>query len=294
MAPHLALGSAHFGARYGIDADRAQSREEIAGILDAAAAAGISLIDTAAEYGASEKIIGELDGGPQRFNVITKTVKIPEGSSPSDAATLVAEGLDHSLKRLRRSSVYAVLVHRSADLLGPNGPAIHGVLRLAKEAGQVGKIGVSAYAPEEIEAAVERFAIDIAQCPINVFDQRATTSLASFRRSNVEIHARSVFLQGLLLRPPGALPAALSFAKKPLERFGKRSIEIGLTRAQAAVAFVANYPDVYAIIAGVRSLQELGELVKAVDAPIPPHVFRDLATNDPRLISPSTWFADSE
>lgn len=71
----------------------------------------------------------------------------------------------------------------------------------------VKNIGVSVYEGKQIDGILERFDIDLIQLPLNVLDQRLLHSghLAKLKNAGIEIHARSVFLQGLLLVSPAEL-----------------------------------------------------------------------------------------
>ena len=77
-----------------------------------------------------------------------------------------------------------------------------------KSDGLVEKIGLSAYTPEEIAKASTLIDLDIVQVPFNIIDRRLleTGWLNRLHDSGVEIHARSIFLQGLLLEDPQNLP----------------------------------------------------------------------------------------
>ena len=72
----------------------------------------------------------------------------------------------------------------------------------------INKIGVSVYDVDELEEIIDTHQIDIVQLPSNIFDQRFMKSgiLARLKSLEVEIHARSTFLQGLLLRPLEVTP----------------------------------------------------------------------------------------
>ena len=72
----------------------------------------------------------------------------------------------------------------------------------------VSKVGISIYSPEILEAVSKIFCMDIVQAPFNIFDQQILSSGWSdkLKQNGVEIHTRSVFLQGLLLMKRSSLP----------------------------------------------------------------------------------------
>jgi aryl-alcohol dehydrogenase-like predicted oxidoreductase len=156
--------------------------------------------------------------------------------------------------------------------------------------GQVEKIGVSVYTAEEIEVVMEALRPELIQVPVSVFDQRLLRSghLRALKASGVEVHARSIFLQGLLLMEPEALPVGLERARAPLESFRALARSQSLTLVESALGFVLGLPEVDVAICGVNSSGHLGEICSQAK-PLRPEAFRDIAVEDPFLVNPSQW-----
>ena len=131
------------------------------------------------------------------------------------------EGFARSLARLRTDHVYGLLVHGGSDLLGPEGARLAEWLLLQREKGRAARVGVSIYEPDEAREIFERFDFDIVQAPLNVLDQRMITSgtLEWLSERRVEVHVRSVFLQGALLAGPGRLRGRAARLEPVLERY---------------------------------------------------------------------------
>ena len=72
---------------------------------------------------------------------------------------------------------------------------------------------VSVYTIEKLKKIINKFKIDLVLLPFNIFDQRTLKKnfLKSLKEKNIEIHARTSFLQGLLLMPRKDIP--LKFSK---------------------------------------------------------------------------------
>ena len=110
--------------------------------------------------------------------------------------------IKNSLKRLNVQSLHGLLLHNSKDLLSDKGKMLVDSLKKIKSNGLVNKIGVSVYAPSEFDRIFDLIKIDIVQAPLNIIDRRFETSgLLTKLYNGIEIHIRSVFLQGLLLMP---------------------------------------------------------------------------------------------
>ena len=106
-----------------------------------------------------------------------------------------------SIKNLNVSRLYGLLLHNPDVLLGQNGSEIVRELNSLKDEGYVEKIGVSIYEPEKLEDILKVFDIDIVQLPFNIFNREVylTGWAEKLKSKNIEIHVRSVFLQGILL-----------------------------------------------------------------------------------------------
>ena len=71
-----------------------------------------------------------------------------------------------------------MLLHRSSDLVGPQGAALYAAMRELQEAGKVRKIGLSIYAPAELDVYEDMYTFDLIQAPINLVDRRLASGVA--------------------------------------------------------------------------------------------------------------------
>lgn len=236
----IALGTAQFGLDYGITNEAGRVPEaDVTAILSLATELGIDTLDTAFLYGDAEQVIGELAGESERFRIVTKTPKFSDCADSGEAVVRLRSSLGTSLERLGRSSLGALLVHDADDLLGPHGEDLWAAMAAFKAEGRVGQIGVSIYEGAQVDAALERFRPDVVQLPINPLDRRLIEGgqLARLADAGVEVHARSLFLQGLLLEDPSRIPTWLSPIRFAVEQLDARAGEHGLTRLEAVIAW---------------------------------------------------------
>jgi aryl-alcohol dehydrogenase-like predicted oxidoreductase len=192
--------------KYGIAGSGQMAATEVARVLRKAAEAGVELLDTAPAYGESESVIGKISLREPVGGVVTKVAV--DAVSAADVRSSCLK----SLERLRRTSLYGLLVHRTNSLLELNGCEIWKELEALKEEGKVERIGVSVYSPQEMSVLLDKFPLDMIQVPLSVLDQRMIRSnlLKKAKDMGVEIHARSVFLQGILLMDEHSIPKHLS------------------------------------------------------------------------------------
>ncbi|MBA3656266.1 MAG: aldo/keto reductase [Gemmatimonadaceae bacterium] len=257
-------------------------------ILARARDAAINTLDTAIAYGVSESRLGAL--GIEDFGVITK---LPPYAGPqSGVAAWAREQVNGSLRRLRLPRLKGLLLHKSRQLLEPAGEDLYSALVAMKADGLVEQIGISLYDPGELDQLWTRFPLDVVQAPFNVVDRRMLTSgwLLRLQSSGVEFHARSAFLQGLLLMPYAERPAAFARWSPLWEAWHRWLREQDSTALQACLAFVLSQEGVDRIVVGVDTLNQFDEILRSVEAAAPTiNPPLSLASEDADLVNPSHW-----
>jgi aryl-alcohol dehydrogenase-like predicted oxidoreductase len=283
----LALGTVQFGLEYGIANHAGRvTMDAAASIVRHARAAGMDTLDTAAAYGDSEARLGTI--GVADWRVVSKLS--PFAESCDDMSGWVTASVRESLTRLKVPELYGLLLHRPDQLLGPGGDRLFDALQQLKAEGLVRKIGVSIYDPSELEALWPRFACDLVQAPFNLLDRRLVTSgwLARLAAEGVELHVRSVFLQGLLLMSSERREPAFRRWTPLWEGFDHWLAETGMTPLEACLRDALSLPEIARVIVGVDSLQQLLEILAASDGP-PDPVPDAMRTEDRDLLNPSRW-----
>jgi len=282
----LALGTVQFGTDYGaFNAEGRVDEAMVVACLDRAQARGIDLLDTARAYGESEAVLGRLDAA-SRFRIVTKVPGL--GGAGADG---IARSIEASLAALRTDRVHAVLLHDAADLTGAGADPIWRRLEALVEGGVAGKVGVSVYDPGQALALAARYPLGIVQAPYSAFDQRMRMegAFSALVETRVEIHARSIFLQGFALADPGALPPHLCAHRHALEGFRVLAESHGLTPLQLALAAAEREPAIARIVVGVQSLANLDEILDAAGLDLPIPDLAECASDAAALINPSLW-----
>jgi aryl-alcohol dehydrogenase-like predicted oxidoreductase len=283
----LALGTVQFGLDYGIANARGRTpHDEVARILERAASAGMDTLDTAAAYGLAEQVLGEI--GVKGWRVVSKVPPVPLDCE--DGQSWVMRHVEGSLKTLGIDRLDGLLLHRSADLTGPQGTAIAQGLRVVRAQGCSRQVGVSVYSPQALHALPEDVPLDLVQGPLSVLDQRMVSEdvVAQRMGQGTAFHARSVFLQGLLLmnaqtRPPHFMPWAALWA-----RWDALVRQHGGHAAAMCLGYVKAQPLASRVVVGVNTLAQLEEILAAW-AQAPTFDASDLACDDPLLLEPYNW-----
>ncbi|HEV7603963.1 MAG TPA: aldo/keto reductase [Candidatus Limnocylindrales bacterium] len=289
----IGLGTAQFGLDYGISNRSGRvTPDEGRRILALAATAGVRVIDTAAAYGDAEARLGRWLPKDHPFSIVTKLSRPSGEPPPTSTAGGVVDAVHRSLERLRTTRVHGLLAHDPADLLGPDGSELWRAMESVRDAGAVDRIGASVYSAWEIDALLERYPLELVQVPLNVLDQRLVRSghLAQLKAAGVEVHARSAFLQGLLLMDPaGHLDRHFDPARGAIGAFQSAARATGRSPLQAAVAYALSVPEVDVAVFGVTRADEFAEILSAEATPLPQDWFAPFALEDERILNPSMW-----
>ena len=285
----LAIGTAQFGLNYGIANKVGRvSSGEARNLLLCARERGVRTLDTAASYGDSERCLGEI--GVNEWEIISKIPPLPQITQNLDLHKWFEETLHRSLERLRVNTITGLLLHQPSDLIGAYGEVLYSLLADAKKAGITKKIGISVYTPAELDILVDRHPIDIVQLPFNILDQRFAELgwLTRLNKAGIEVHSRSVFLQGLLLMSADARPKKFLGWSKLWDRWDQwlKNSEMSPLVACLSVALMQKKID--RVVIGFDNLAQFEQLC---DTNIGPGMefptFTDCAIEE--LINPSTW-----
>ena len=283
----LGLGAAQFRFE-GVAGARGRGPEaEIGEILNVAARCGVGVLDAATPFDSAETMLGDAMPAGAPFRIMVKTARCDRGPDFVEAEARA------SLRRLGVASADAIIVQSAGDLFGRHGPALWDKLNDLKDQGLFNRIGVSALASDDPVGLARRFRPDILQAPASLVDQRllASGALAAVAEMGVEVHLRSIFLQGLLFLPPDRMPAPLKDAASSLSRVRRMIAEGRSDPLQAALGFALARPEATAVIVGVTSAAELSAVVAAAASPPPELDWGGMAINDPAALDSHRWAA---
>ena len=284
----LGLGTAQFGLDHGLSNLRGRMSEtEAKATLGLAADHGVQLLDTSAAFGAAEEVIGRAMPRTRPFRIVTRTIAVDAGLSNVEAQAR------RSLRALGVPKAYALLVGGAEDLTGPHGDELWKMVQGLKGEGLFEKVGVSATSNDSPAALARRFKPDIVQVPVSLLDQRLVQSgdLERLADQGVEVHLRSIFMQGLLFLPRDGLPPALTDAGPRLSRIRREIAEAGADPLQAALAFALQRPEAQSVIVGVASAAELRAIIAAATAPSPDLDWANLSLDPGSVHGAGLWAA---
>ena len=291
----LCIGTAQFGTAYGItNVNGRLEIEEIKEILELIRKNNIKFIDTARSYGDSEKIIGKIiHKNDEFFKIITKiSPHFTKRLSRRDQFHEWTKIFEDSLTRLNKNMIEGILIHSNKLNLNQRLILMDCLLEL-KNRGMVKKIGWSIYEEKDFEL-INLKNIDLVDLPFSIYDQRLMASgfLKKIYEEGIEVHARSIFLQGLILTNSSNWPKWVDSRDNELHEYMQKKISsIGSTPIEMAISFVKSCPYVDALVFGFSSTRELLEIIKVFN-----NQSRFTSTNDfcnvnfsRKLLDPRLW-----
>lgn len=265
MLNEFTLGTAQLGMEYGRvnDAGKPRRREAIE-IVRQAIASGVRMIDTARGYGESEAVLGEALEG-LKATVVTKldVSGLDAVASEVEARRGAEESIEASCRALRSSRLDTVLLHNWRHRYEWRRAAWRRLLEF-RDAGKIARLGASVYEPAEAMEALRDPDVEHLQIPMNVLDWRwkaAGVDRAITQRPGIVIHARSSFLQGILIHPAERWPRVAGFdggdCVRTLARlareFGRESV------ADLCLAYVRSLPWITSVVVGCETLRQLDD-----------------------------------
>lgn len=250
----IVIGTAQFGMNYGINNKTGQvSLNEINTILKYATNNEISFIDTAYSYGNSESRLGEaiIKNGTV-FNIISKLQKC----SRNDVRAYFFE----SINRLNIDTLYGYLYHNFKTYL--NDKSTYDELLKLKKEEKVKKIGFSLYYPNELEILFnDNIQFDLLQVPYNLLDKRFEPYFNKLKNRGIEIHIRSVFLQGLIFLDYNKLSNKLLAFKNVLIKLNEYAKINGMHLDEIALGFSLTNSLIDKVVVGIDNSDQLSKLI---------------------------------
>tara|TARA_A100001011_G_C14225339_1_gene806343 strand:- start:586 stop:1449 length:864 start_codon:yes stop_codon:yes gene_type:complete len=275
------IGSANFTQKYGADSTKINNYE-IKKILNLAKKNNIYKIDTAEAYLQEKQIFKKLN---KKFKFLTKITPDQNWTS-SEFCELK---LSNHLKCLNSDKVEVIFFHDIKILLTKNGKKIFKNLQdLKKNKKFFYKIGLSIYDTSSLNYITSNYDIDVIQCPYNLIDKRilSTGWFDKLKKLNIEVHARSIFLQGLLVNKSVHKMKYFRKWKKKISQWFNSLENSKISPIDYCLSDILN-SDFDKVVIGINNLANFKEIInfKKIDT----NKILNLKIDDIKLIDPRKW-----
>ena len=280
----LGLGTAQFGLDQPPGARGRPREAEARDILSIAGRSGLTVLDVPRGSASADTHLRTALPQPIPFKITLTAVR------PDRGPELVEAELRAQMVRIGVERVDTLLAPSATDLFSPLGPQLWDKLKEMKDKGLAKRIGVPVYASDDPVGVARRFKPDLVQAPASLLDQRLLLdgTLAEIAELGIEVHLRSIFLNGVLFLPPDRAPSHLKAAAGRISRARRLIAEGKADPLQAALGFALTRPEASAVIVGVTSAAEMTAVVAAAMSPPPELDWDEMALDDPDALA---WVA---
>ena len=283
----IILGSANFNQNYGIKRNFIKTKE-IKKLLRTAFKNKIITIDTSPLYAKSEKIIGQLN--KNRFEIISKIPKKPTNIRGKNIKYWLAKNTKTSLENLKIKKFECLLLQNASTLLSRDGNEIYKSINSLKTKKLTKKIGISIYDFNILDKILKKFKFDLIQVPLNILDRRLleTKWIKKLKKKKIEVHVRSVFLQGILFLKHDHLPKKIKKLSSywiVWENWLKKN---QLSPLQACLSFIFNQPNLDGIVVGCDNVNQLNQILESKKQKNN-FILPNLNIRNKKLIDPREW-----
>ena len=286
----IVLGTVQFGLDYGINNFSGKPSENLVKeILDEAYKEGVKFLDTAEAYGDAHEVIGNYHKkSGNKFRIITKF-----SSTKTDLPANFSKRVEQHLVDLNVETLYCYMFHSFDDFKIHYKENASEIFQL-KEAGVIEKFGVSVYNNTEIETLLDFPEVDLIQLPFNLLDNAKQRSeiLLKAKERGVEIHTRSVYLQGLFFKDLNTLSSKLLPLKQELDKVNSISNSTGIKISDLSFTYVFQQDYIDKILIGVDTVEQLRINLEATNTIIPKSIMDKIDSinvEDKSLLNPSNW-----
>jgi aryl-alcohol dehydrogenase-like predicted oxidoreductase len=274
----LVVGTVQFGLPYGI-ANRTGQPDlaEVCAILECAIEGGATTLDTAAEYGESEVVLGRAlrrIGALDRVTLVSKVRRLKQMErehSAENVRSWIRDSVMCSLEHLGVEALPLCLFHDTQDV------AYIDVLLDLKREGWIQHVGVSVATPDQIEMVLTIPGVEAIQVAASVLDQRALRcgGLARAVDAGLVVFVRSIYLQGLLVMPVEQIIPELKEVVPVRQVLERICLEAGLTMPELALRYALSIRGVTGVLVGTETAAQMAENVAiAGRGPLPTDVIR--------------------
>ena len=283
----LCFGTANFVNNYGILKKKNNfPQKKIKNILELLKKNKINNIDTAISYKNVEKKIGHFN--LKSFSIFTKLPKLPKKCIDIKKWSLM--NINYSLNNLNKKRLPGVFIHHSEDLIGKNKIKLYEALIFLKRKKLINKIGVSIYNFNTLDKILNEFKIDMIQVPFNILDRRLITKnyLNKIKKKKIQIHVRSIFLQGILLTNIKKMPKKFLKWKNLFKAWHTWLERNRLSKLQACLNFILSFKQIDLIIFGACSKTQIEQIINTVNRSTKLYP-KNIISNNLQLIDPRQW-----
>ena len=253
----LIIGCAQTDENYGLS-----KHKKFEEVLNNAIKSGINFLDTSPHYKNNNSIIKKFTN--KKNSQIISKLKF-NYNLDRNFETKIKKAIEEELSSYNVDNLYAILIHDPLlPLNSDKWKIVSKVLNKYKKKNLIKKIGISIYNTFELDNILNIFTPDIIQFPLNVFYQSFTNIelLKKLKKKKIELHARSIFLQGSLLKKLYELNPELKIWNKEFSKWSKFLSKNKINALKASLIFALKNSLIDKFVIGLDNKKQFQDLKK--------------------------------
>ena len=275
------LGVTQFGLDYGLlNQYNSNKKKKLKQILNFSKKKQINSLYTSKYYGNANKFLAT-----ENLNYFKIYLKF---KSQDLLKKFFSKELEKIKRKLKKKDLVLIL-DGFENLKNRERLKIYNILLDLKKNKKINRFGYSIYSFKNLKKICHKFKPNILQCPYNVIDRRLEEKkLLQFLKINkIEVHVRSIFLQGLLILHYSKHSRKFSKWKKFFKKFDDQIQHYKTSNLNGCLNFIEKNKYIDKILLGVNNLDQLKEICSfKYNEKIK---FPNIYVKDERLINPSKW-----
>jgi aryl-alcohol dehydrogenase-like predicted oxidoreductase len=281
----IILGTANFLNYYGIEKKLIGSKKVLK-ILNYCKKNRIINIDTAESYNNFFKLRLNFN----KFKINTKIIFDISKIKNKKYLAFLKSKIKKNIKKKNINQYNSILIHNFYEIKKKNDfKIINQFLIDIKQEGLAKYTGASLYDIKEINYIKFFDTIDILQFPLNFlnrsFDKK---TLINLKKKGIFLYARSVFLQGLLLKNTKELNKKLS-REKIFQNLDKWYIKNPISRLEACLGYIKSFKNIIdGFIIGIDDFSQIIEIIKIWKSKKINFPYK-IYSNKKKIIDPRKW-----
>ncbi len=275
------LGVTQFGLNYGLlNQHNLNKKKKLKQILKYSKKKGINSLYTSPYYGNANKFLAS-----ENLNNFTIYIKFK-------SQDLFKKNFSKEIKKIKKKlkkNDLILMLDGFEKLKKREKLKIYNILLDLKKDKKINRFGYSIYSFINLKKICHEFKPNILQCPYNVIDRRLEEKkLLQFLKINkIEIHVRSIFLQGLLILHYSKHSSKFSKWKKIFKKFHDQIQYYKISNLDGCLNFIEKNKYIDKILLGVDNIDQLQEICSfKYNGKVK---FPKIYVKDERLINPSKW-----
>ena len=258
----LILGTAQLKSFYGINNLKSSlNNKDAFSLLNTAKNNNIKMLDTAQSYNNAYGVIEKFCNiNSNAFSIIDKV----DAKSVTDFIKFKRFSHWPWLNDFsKKGGNICFMLHNGNDYFDTN---VRKNLQKCRDSNLVSSIGVSIYETSELEKYMKVGGLDIIQLPLSLVNRKSSDIklINKMQESNVSIHIRSIFLQGLLLSLPQKLPDNFLEYKKSFVDFSQIASTVEERIAFSIASVIRDVSG--SLVVGVDNIIQLETILKAYNS----------------------------